>query len=65
MKIRYLLDRDGDGHWYLIAETDKAAFAAYVYEDGPEPASMRRLAGHPNNVTFEMPYEFGESMVTA
>jgi hypothetical protein len=61
-KKRYLLNRDDDGHWYLLAEEDAEAFSAYVYEEGPEPASMQRLAGHPNNVTFEAPQEFGKAM---
>jgi hypothetical protein len=60
--MRYLLIRDDDGHWYLIAESDHDAFNAYVFESGPEPASMQRLAGSPSNVTFENPYEFGTPM---
>lgn len=61
--MRYLLDSDDDGHWYMMSVTDVEAFNAYVFEDGPEPASLMRLAGHPNNVTFEAPLEFGKPMV--
>jgi hypothetical protein len=57
--MRYLIDNDDDGHWYLMAETDREEFERYVYEEGPEPGSLVRLAGHPNNVTFEAPLEFG------
>jgi hypothetical protein len=58
--VRYLINSDDDGHWYLMAETDREAFERYVYEEGPEPDSLVRLAGHPNNVTFEAPLEFGK-----
>ena len=57
--MRYLLDSDDDGHWYLVPEADKTAFGAWVYEDGEELSSVVRLSGHPNNVTFEAPLEFG------
>jgi hypothetical protein len=63
--MRYLLDSDDDGHWYLMAEAEKEAFDAYVFEGGPEPPSLMRLAGHPNNVTFEAPLEFGKPMVSS
>ena len=58
--MRYLIDNDDDGHWYLMAESDKEAFSRFVYEDGDEPESLVRLAGHPNNVTFEAPLQFGK-----
>lgn len=57
--MRYLLDNDDDGHWYLVPEQDKDAFTAWIYEGASEPDSVIRLAGHPNNVTFEAPQEFG------
>lgn len=61
--MRYMLVRDDDGHWYLIAEFDAGAFNYYVDQDGPEPVSMRRLTGSPSNVTFTDPLEFGKPMV--
>jgi hypothetical protein len=61
--MRYVLDRDDDGHWYLIAESEKGAFNEYVYAGGAEPPSMIRLSGHPNNVSFEAPLEFGKPMM--
>ncbi len=56
---RYLLDNDDDGHWYLMPEDEKEAFSAYVYEGEDEPPGLIRLSGHPNNITFEAPLEFG------
>lgn len=58
--MRYLLDSDDDSHWYLVPQAEKDAFGAWVYEDGPEPPSVVRLSGHPNNVAFEAPLEFGK-----
>jgi hypothetical protein len=60
--VRYLIDNDDDGHWYLVSEQDKQAFTAWIYEGAEEPGSVVRLAGHPNNVTFEAPLEFGRPL---
>jgi len=63
MATRYLLDRDDDGHWYLMPETDREAFGAFVFDGADQPTTVVRLAGSPSNVTFEAPMEFGEPMV--
>jgi hypothetical protein len=59
---RYLLDTDDDGHWYLMPAEQKDAFEAFVFENGPEPFGLVMLSGHPSNVTFEAPEEFGKSI---
>lgn len=59
---RYCLDNDDDGHWYLVPAEAKNAFNAWIYEDASEPAGVVRLAGHPNNVTFTVPEEFGQAI---
>lgn len=66
-KTRYLIDSDDDGHWYLIPESGHETFHSWVYgvAEAPElgvdvPDGVVRLSGHPNNVTFEAPLEFGE-----
>jgi hypothetical protein len=56
---RFMLVTDDDAHWYLIPESDSAAFDTWIYEGGEELASAVRLAGSPSNVTFEAPQEFG------
>ncbi len=61
-KKRYLINNDDDGHWYIMPEDQLEAFNNYVYEDGPEPPGLLRLSGHPNNVTFETPFEFGKPL---
>lgn len=61
--MRYLMDTDGDSHWYLIPTP---AYTAWVTakaegdwrdfsEDGIIP-----LGCHPNSVTFALPMMFGE-----
>jgi hypothetical protein len=57
---RYLLDSDDDGHWYLMPVEVREAFNEFVYEEGAEPEGVVRLSGHPSNVTFEAPEQFGK-----
>jgi hypothetical protein len=62
MSARYLLDSDDDGHWYLVPMELQQQFTEFVYGDRgtDQPDGVVRLDGHPNNVTFTAPEEFGQ-----
>lgn len=59
--IRYFMDSDDDGHWYLIPVEYQAAWDRWtgLDQDSPEawdpPAWAVPLDGHPNGITFENP----------
>jgi hypothetical protein len=62
-------DTDDDGHWFLITADGHEAFHSWVHgmaEDAASgldvPDGVVRLGGHPNNVTFESPLEFGKAI---
>lgn len=58
----WILDRDDDGHWYLIPEDQMDAFTAYVYRDGEWPEGVTALGGAPNGVRFIKPTYGGEEV---
>lgn len=60
--MRYLLDQDDDGHWYLMPTSEHEAFISWVYGDGPDPGTVLSLGSDPNTVTFENPEHFGETI---
>lgn len=65
--MRYLLNNDDDGHWYLIPADRSEEFDGWVYgedEYAPQPDWAYSLGSHPNSVTFESPEHFGEKVAS-
>lgn len=61
---RYMLDNDGDGHWYLMPVEAAQSFQEFVDSDGEtdQPDGVISLGSHPNTVTFAAPEHFGEAV---
>ena len=61
--MRYVLNNDDDGHWYILPADKKEEFSNWVYgpEDAEQPEWARSIGGHPNNVTFAEPEIFGKT----
>jgi hypothetical protein len=57
--VRYLLDRDDDGHWYLMPADVHGQFEEFVESCGEldQPAGVMRINA-PSSITFEAPQEF-------
>lgn len=52
--IRYFLDNDEDGHWYVIPEGARKLWQDFVDSAfGEAPIFAIPIGGHPNLVTFE------------
>lgn len=61
--MRYVLQSDDDGHWYVIPAAKKDLFNEWIgggYETQPQPEWAWQVGGHPNNVTFSEPEIFGK-----
>ena len=61
--MRYLLQQDDDGHWYVIPADKRDEFDTWLsdgYVTQPQPTWAWQVGGHPNNVTFTEPEIFGE-----
>lgn len=62
-KKRYFMDRDNDGHWYLVDAEYRAEWEAWLdlgrgIADSWVPSLFAiELAGGPPNVTFSDPEE--------
>lgn len=58
--MRFLMDSDDDGHWYVVPLSERKRFREYVEADDKNPADVPGVAylnGHPNTVTFSAPYQ--------
>jgi hypothetical protein len=62
--MRYLLDQDDDGHWYLMPEGLEQQFSEYVYGEAEMdlPEGVVMLSGNPNRVRFVAPSEDGRPL---
>lgn len=61
--MRYFMDRDDSGHWYLVEQQHRADWDVWSNLDEEDPVGWAtpryatRLSGAPNTVTFSAPVE--------
>lgn len=53
--MRYRLDSDDDGHWYIVPDDKHAEFDAYIFDPDMNefPEGIIPVNGHPSLITFE------------